>query len=360
MFKPRFALSPGMTRALMSIEADRQAVLGLPMDVAMLATLRSTAKLLSTHFSTQIEGNRLTQAQVAETLQGSRFPGRERDEDEVRHYYAAMEWVERSAAESSAITEKSIQTLHGLVLLGKLKPTPYRDGQNVIRDSGSRSIVYLPPESKDVPSLMEQLFSWLGREAAANEWPVPIVAGLAHYQYATVHPYYDGNGRTARLFTTLIVHRHGYGLKGIYALEEYYARDLASYYKALNIGPSHNYYLGRDAADLSPFLDYFLGGMADAFSRVHLRATEGANRGTTDRSIQLRQLDPKQREAITLFRKHAILSVAMLAKHLGLSPRTVRAFTQEWVRTKFLIVADPSRRNRLYRLAPTWERVASG
>ena len=54
----------------------------------------------------------------------------------------------------------------------------------------------------------------------------PVVVALAHYQFATIHPYFDGNGRTARLLTTLILHRSGYGLNGIYSLEEYYAQNL--------------------------------------------------------------------------------------------------------------------------------------
>lgn len=344
----------------MSIEADRQAVLGLPIDVVVLASLRATAKLLSTHYSTQIEGNRLTEAQVAKALEGSRFPGRERDEAEVRHYYAALEWVEQRARQSERpITERELQTLHGLVLEGKAKPTPYRDGQNVIRDSGTGKIVYLPPEAKDVPPLMADLIAWVAPDAEAADLPVPVIAGLAHYQYATIHPYYDGNGRTARLFTTLLLHRHGYGLKGIYALEEYYARDLAGYYKALARGNSHNYYEGRAEADLTPFLAYFLSGMADAFARVRQRATEAATRGAIDHATQLRQLDPKQREAIKLFRRHPSVSAAMLAAHLGLSPRTIRSMALEWVDDGFLIVADPSRRNRLYRLAPKWEKLAS-
>ena len=79
----------------MSIEADRQAVVELPIDVAMLASLRETARLRATHYSTQIEGNRLTQVQVQETLVGAHFPGREQDEAEVKNYYKAISEVEQ-------------------------------------------------------------------------------------------------------------------------------------------------------------------------------------------------------------------------------------------------------------------------
>lgn len=135
---------------------------------------------------------------------------------------------------------------------GKATATPYRDGQNVIRDGSTRAIVYMPPEASDVPLLMADLFAWVNEQLRTAELPSPILAAVAHYQYATIHPYNDGNGRTARLLTTLLLHRTGYGLKGIYSLEEYYARNLEAYYRALTIGPSHNYYDGRAEAESRP------------------------------------------------------------------------------------------------------------
>ena len=64
MFQPRYSLTPKVAKALMAIEADRQVVESLPLSAPMLDSLRRTARLLSTHFSTQIEGNQLTQSQV--------------------------------------------------------------------------------------------------------------------------------------------------------------------------------------------------------------------------------------------------------------------------------------------------------
>lgn len=358
MFQPRFQITPAMTTALMAIEASRQAVLGLPLDVAMLQSLRSTARLLSTHYSTAIEGNRLTQAQVVEVVAGTRFPGRERDEVEVRHYYEALARVEQLAA-STTLRESDAQRLHGLVLHGRDVPTPYRTDQNVITDGQTRRIVYLPPEAKDVPSLMADLFAWLTAQLAARELPVPILAGIAHYQYATIHPYLDGNGRTARLLTTLLLHQNGYGLKGIYALEEYYARRLADYYRALSLGPSHNYYEGRAEADITPFLAYFLAGMDEAFAKVRQQAEQAARSGRADQSPALRQLDPRQRLLLTLFRDQATATTNAIARALGLSPRSIRPLCRKWVEGGFLIIADPSRRNRLYRLAPDFEALAT-
>jgi len=182
----------------------------------------------------------------------------------------------------------------------RVKSTPYRDGQNVIRHARSKGIVYMPPEAKDVPWLMEQLITWINQK---DELPVPIKAGIAHYQYATIHPYFDGNGRTARLLTTLILHLGNYDLKGIYALEEYYAHNLKAYYEALTVGPSHNYYMGRAEADITKWIAYFIEGMATSFEKVRDQALREAEKGSKDQSKLLRNLDSKQRRALTLFQK---------------------------------------------------------
>ena len=123
----------------------------------------------------------------------------------------------------------------------------------------------MPPKAKDIPPLTKQLVAWLNRQ---DELPEPIWAGIAHYQFATIHPYYDGNGRTACLLTTLILHLGRYDLKELYALEEYYARGLKDYYEALTVGLSHNYYMGRAEADVTGWVSYFIEGMAVSFEKV--------------------------------------------------------------------------------------------
>src|ERR1700733_7266755 len=226
-YQPIFAITPAMARGLMRIEAVKQAIQMLPITPRVLANLRETARLFSTHYSTMIEGNRLTQEQVAQVIEGAQhFPGRERDENEVSGYYSALDEVERIARRRERVSEVMVRKVHALVMAGgktRVKPTAWRDGQNVIRDARSKGIAYMPPEAKDVPRLMEQLVSWTN---AKDELPAPIKAGIAHYQFATIDPYYDGNGRTARLLTILVLYLGTYDLKRLYALEEYYAHNL--------------------------------------------------------------------------------------------------------------------------------------
>jgi Fic family protein len=188
---------------------------------------------------------------------------------------------------------------------------------------------------------------------------VPVKAAIAHYQYATIHPYYDGNGRTARLLTTLVLHLGGYGLKGLYALEEYYARDLGVYYEALTIGSSHNYYLGRSEADITRWIAYFIEGMADSFERVREQTSREAKTGAVDLSAPLRNLDARQRKALTLFESSRELTAREIGGLFGYQPRTISKLCRSWVESGFLEVADTAKKSRRYRLAAPWEALVA-
>ena len=357
-FHPNFTITPTIASGLMRIEAVKQAIQTLPITSRVLANLRETARLFSTHYSTMIEGNRLTQEQVAQVIGGDQhFPGRERDQDEVKGYYAALDEVERMSKRRERISEATVQKLHALVMASgktRVRATPYRDGQNVIRDAHSNAIVYMPPEAKDVPRLMEQLITWINQK---DDLPVPIKAAIAHYQYATIHPYYDGNGRTARLLTTFVLHLGTYDLKGLYALEEYYARNLKAYYEALTIGPSHNYYVGRAEADITKWIAYFIEGMATSFEKVRDQALREAERGGKDQSKVLRNLDAKQRTALTLFQKSREITAKDIAELFGYQPRTATLLCQRWVEDGFLETTDPAKKSRRYKLNDTYEAI---
>jgi Fic family protein len=359
-FQPKFTITAKVASALMRIEGAKEAVQHLPITPSVLATLRQSARLYSTHYSTMIEGNRLTQEQVSKVIEKQEhFPGRERDEKEVLGYYAALERAEQLAAAGNPVAETDIQILHALVMAGgktRVKSSPYRDGQNVIRDSRTRSIVYLPPEAKDVPVLMKDLAAWV-KATEPQGLPCPIRAGIAHYQFATVHPYYDGNGRTARLLTTLILHLGSYDLKGLYSLEEYYARNLGAYYEALTVGLSHNYYEGRAESEITKWVEYFCVGMAESFETVKMRAEEAAGSGAQDSSHLLRRLDPRQRRALTLFKDSDSLTSRDVEKLFAVSQRTARNLLNGWVAGGFLVVTDPAKKSRKYALAAEFREL---
>lgn len=359
MFNPVFTITAKIANALMHIEAIRQEINDLPITPRVLATLRESARMSTTHYSTMIEGNRLTEQEVVDVItKNEHFPGRERDEKEVLGFYCALEKVEHFALQRKSISEENIKVIHALVMAGgkkRVKPSKYRTGQNVIRDSSTRRIVYLPPEAHDVPILMKDLVDWINK--TNEDLPCPLRAGIAHYQFATIHPYYDGNGRTARLLTTLILHLGSYGLKGLYSLEEYYAKDLQAYYQALAIGPSHNYYLGRLQADITPWIEYFCVGMVDSFENVRFRAMQARRRGSKDQSDELKKLDIPQRKILSFFRERHFITSHDIEKLFGFKPRTARNWCHKWVSEGFFVIADESKKTRKYTLAPKFDQL---
>ena len=349
---PKYTLTPAIASGLMQIEAARALVDHMPLSPAAEAELRARARVRAAHFSTFIEGNRLTLEEAKAVIADERadVSGRERDVTEVRNYWNALLRVEDWARKKKPFTEELIKRLHALVENGpRAKPTPYRDGQNAIKNSVTGALIYLPPEAEDVASLMASQVAW-ANEAENSGLPVPLIAGLVHYQFVTIHPYYDGNGRTARLLATFILHKGGYGLGGFFSLEEHYARDLQGYYRALTTHPHHNYYFGRSEADLTPWLEYFISTLAEVFEAVRLKAQKCSENGTPAEPEALRRLDHRARIVLGLFAKKETITAPDVAEELGLSERMARNLLGTWVEDGWLEVANPSRRARAYSL----------
>ena len=342
----------------MDIEAARAVVERVHLPPSVTAELRQRARIRSTHYSTRIEGNRLTLAEAEQVIEGqpAHFHGRERDVREVRSYWNALLRVEEWAARKTPVTEELMRRLHALVEKGpRAKPTPYRDGQNAIRDSASGRLIYMPPEARDVPALMSALVQWANR-AEKESVPTPLIAALVHYQFVTIHPYYDGNGRTARLLATFILHRGGYGLSGFFSLEEHHARDLDAYYRSLAVHPHHNYYEGRAEADLTPWLEYFMSTLADVFVSARVEALHHSTEGAPAEPDELRRLDHRARAVLSLFARADRITSAQVADALGLSPRMARVLLREWVDEGWLVMVDRSNRNRAYGLSAHYRR----
>ncbi len=353
----QFAFTPVIVQYLQIIERVRETVRLTILPPMIAEQLRLQAHVRSTHYSTRIEGNRLTLKETEQVIHQRRlFPGMERDVKEVERYYQALQQVEKWVAGNQKITEARIRKIHALLYAGRrAKPTPYRDGQNVVREA-TGEIIYMPPEAADVPILMSEMVQWTHQ--AAPEYPIPVIAGIAHYQFVTIHPFYDGNGRTARTLTTWILSQGGYDLGKFYALEEFYAEDLNGYYDALVTHPHHNYYFGRNEADITPWLDYFLKGMAVVFERVAQEVEHRASRKEDDVALELlRPLDHRARRVLGLFAQQELIVSSNVANLLGISVRQARDLLTDWVTQGWIEVADPSRRGRKYSLAEKYHKL---
>ena len=354
---PKYTITKEILTDLTKIETVKNSFDDKPLSPVLLSSLHKTAKITQTHYSTQIEGNRLTLKQVENALYTSNKSAKNyqgHDEKEVKSYYEAINYMEKYLDSNSPFSLSFIQKVHSIVE-GSKKNIPYRDAQNAIYDSSDGALVYLPPETKDVPIMMDDLVKWV--QDNINTLPTPIIAGLFHYQFVTIHPYFDGNGRTARLITSYIMRKFGYGLKGIYSLEEYYAKNLGDYYKALATHPHHNYYFGRNVADLTSWLEYFIRGVADAFTNIEIKAKEKDITGKADVSPILRKLDIKQRKILELFTEFEEITSIQAGEYLNLSSQSARLILNKWVQEGFLSIVNKARKNRTYGLAPEYEKL---
>ena len=129
-FHPNYTITLEIAKDLAKIEESKQQFENTPVSATLLSSLRKSSRLVATHYSTQIEGNRLTMEEVTQVVEQkvSGSAGRERDEKEVKNYYLALEYVDNNHIKP--LTEKILQTIHGLVLFGKKKD----DLQNIETD----------------------------------------------------------------------------------------------------------------------------------------------------------------------------------------------------------------------------------
>ena len=355
----RYTFTPGIVGYLQAIERARTVVGLTILPPGLVESLRLRARLRSTHFSTRIEGNRLSLAEAEQVIiEGRAFRGRERDTREVKQYYQALEQIDTWVESQAGVTEERVRKLHAIIYTSmRAQPTPYRDGQNVIRD-GSGGIVYLPPEAKDVPSLMAEMVDWFNKNEQIT--PVPVAAGIVHYQFVTIHPFFDGNGRAARALATWILHRGGYDLGGLYALEEFYTQNLQGYYDALMTHSHHNYYEGRATADITPWIAYFLAGMASVFTDVAQEVQGKIIQSSSLNEALLRKLDRRGRLVLGLFSDQDEISSNDVARILSLSHRQARELLGRWVNQGWLEITEPSRKMRRYRLSAEYRRFIGG
>lgn len=250
----------------------------------------------------------------------------------MARYYQALQKVESWVSTNKKITLAGIRKTHALLYYEKrAKATTWRDGQNVIRKT-SGEIVYMPSEANNVPALMEELIGWVNSNV--DTLPIPVIAGITHYQFEIIYPFYDSNGRSGRMLTTWILYQGGYDSGKFYALEEFYAKDLQGYYEALITHPHHNYYFGRNDTDITSWLDYFLKGMAQIFEQVE---EEVAQHTTKENAPQisdrlLRQLDVRGRRVMGLFLKQEVIRSTDVAQFLGISKRQARNLLAQWVK----------------------------
>lgn len=194
-----------ITRKKEELDQFRDQNSGLP--PALVSNLEDWFRIELTYTSNAIEGNTLTRQETALVVEkGLTVGGKSLQEHlEATNHAKALDWVRSLiGSRKKTVSEKDILEIHNLILKGIDDNHAGHYRSVAVRISGSQVIL---PNPMKVPDLMEDFSKWLKRSREIH--PVELAAE-AHYRLVTIHPFVDGNGRTARLLMNLILLLHGY------------------------------------------------------------------------------------------------------------------------------------------------------
>lgn len=268
-FAPRFTISNTITDALTRIERARGFLDAAKLSDEWLGKMQDQALVREAHHTTHIEGTQLTLEEAELILHGQHLPDADPDDArEVLNYREAFDLVAGYIGAGEAITEVLIREIHRRLVRGvrgdSAAPGEYRRIQNYVVNSRSGQVIYTPPPAHEIPILMSELVTWLNAESSTH---AVLIAGITQFQLVEIHPFLDGNGRTARLLATLCLYRHGYDFKRLFAISEYYDRDRSAYYRAIQATREKDY-------DLTGWLEYFTDGLAIQLREVQSRGEQ--------------------------------------------------------------------------------------
>ena len=319
---------------LLKINRAKEVVDLLELPVSIEEEIKKETIAKRVHYSTKIEGNKLNLNEVKEVIEKT-FESHERNVLEVRNYFNALMYLNKEAENNNTITEELILKTHNLVSGKHLTyKNSFRDDQNVVKDSETGAIVYMPPEAKDVKNLINQMIKEFNGKNT-NDIPIPIKAGIVAYEFVTIHPFWDGNGRLSRLLATYILKAYGYDLKGFYVVEEFYDKNIDDYYNSLQMGLHHNFYFGRKDADITQWLEYFIGTMANTFEAVGERVKEIYKNSKEEMNI-IDTLDKRERWVANYIITNNKIKAKDIANHFKINIDTANNWIKKWIEKEFL------------------------
>ena len=339
-----------LDQRLQELEQRRWLFSNLPIDPTHAEWLRRRAWIRTIHGTTRIEGNTLSDVEVEALLSGAGTTKiSDREAREIIGTREALVRVDQLASENAEITEAVIRELHRRVLWNQsplLTPGEYRKGENRVADAEGNAIFRTPP-SGDVPDLTRLLAAWLG--SANGDFSPPVVAALAHLEFVAIHPFNDGNGRTARAIARLILVRHDYALNGLVSFDAQLDLDRTAYFAAIRAALGQDYVPGYDA---TPFVDYFLRSLTRSADHVLARI-----RGLGELMVEIRraiansELPPGMIDGLAFAWVNRHMRAADYIRLTGRSPqsttRDLNAAVEEgWLR------ATGEKRGRYYVLGP--------
>jgi Fic family protein len=280
MFQPTYQISPPLLDNIKQITLLVHELNKRVWPEPILARFEAEATAVSTYASTSIEGNPLPLTEVKRLLKQQPEQARQ-SELEVLNYNRAL--LDLRDLQVRALNAERLRHIHRQVttrLLPDHQSGHWRREPVVIHDPRTRDVVYLPPDHADVPLLVEGLLAFVADNRDVLD-PV-ILAGLLHKQLVIIHPFVDGNGRTTRLATKLLLADLGLDTFNLFSFETYYNQNVSRYFR--QVGVFGNYYELVKGLDFTPWLEYFAEGIVDELWRVEKMLRQ--HQATPENSLQ--------------------------------------------------------------------------
>ena len=279
-FQPHFIITP---RLLANIKRITQLVTELNsknFSKVVFVDFERRAREVSAHSSTSIEGNPLPLTEVKKIMKHT--PEHIRDSElEVLNYNRALTdlnvLILKDKYEFNLDLILNIQKIVTAGLIDGFRSGKIRQEPVFVNNPQTRQPIYFPPDHKDVLGLVDCLLDFVNSNKTKLD-PL-IIAGIFHKQFVIIHPFIDGNGRTTRLATKVLLAGMGLNTFNLFSFENYYNQNVTKYF--YNVGLVGNYYDLKDAVDFTAWLEYFSDGIIDELLRVGGELAKSGNSPAT-------------------------------------------------------------------------------
>lgn len=267
MFKPKYTITNKLLANIKRISEIIAYLNHRNFSRVVLLDMERRAREISAYSSTSIEGNPLPLTDVKRILKNT--PENTRDsEKEILNYNKALVELNKLIKNERDVFNKGlilkIQQTITTGLIEKYRCGKVRQEPVFVNNPKTRETVYLPPDHQDVDKLLEELFLYLNKNK--NIIDPLILAGIFHKQFVVIHPFVDGNGRTTRLATKVLLAKMGLNTFYLFSFENYYNQNVSRYFQ--EVGVLGNYYEIKDKIDFTSWLEYFTDGIIDELLRV--------------------------------------------------------------------------------------------
>lgn len=349
----KVTLTNDILKKISIIDENRFSLSTIELPLVTRNRLRKNSKKKSSYASNKIEGNPLTEQQADEAIEKDEHKHFLKPEQEIRNYFLALNLLEEKLEKKELFSKKMILEVQAMVEKGASKEKIGLRGAMppgmlfAVYDSATGTPDYIPPEYSEIPELLDELVKYVN---TTDDHPL-IVAAIVHYQIVTIHPFEDGNGRTARLMSGYILDLYGYGFGGIGSLEEYFAYDPDEYYESLQMGLPPLYYSGRENPPHPEiWINYFLR-MMELYSKKVCELSKGAQED--DLAGSMSYLNAKEKDLLAFLLKKRLLEFTPIdvSRMLGVTNKTIINRCAKLTNNGFLIPNIVNQRIRSYSLS---------